>query len=134
MKEGLSLKDIDALLKFLPFFRDKGNIFYTIDKTDLLYPHRYAANVHKFFEVLYKNKIIYNFDWGSWQEEAINYYNNPELLKKADITTLRKLLTLHVRKDRFCDGHFGQIIKSGHLPKILERLEDIRKTMAEKRS
>ena len=33
----------------------------------------------------------------------------------ADIETIRKLLTTHVRKDRFCEGHLGLMHSNGHL-------------------
>jgi len=57
----------------------------------------------------------------------VKYFNNPDLLNDVGIETLQKLFTLHQRKERFCSGHFAEVIKSGHLVKMLERLKEIRK-------
>ncbi|MBN2073615.1 MAG: hypothetical protein JW770_06700 [Actinobacteria bacterium] len=127
MSDSLEIEDIDAMLEFLPYFKDKSNVFYTIDKKDLFYPYRYSEEVNKFLEVVYTRNIVYFFDWGSFQDKAMEYYENPKLLGQVDFDTLRKLLTLHIRKDRFCDGHFGHMIKSGQIVGILERLEELRK-------
>jgi hypothetical protein len=40
--------------------------------------------------------------------------------------TLRKLLTTHVRADRFVEGHLAGVLESGHMLAILRRLKDIR--------
>jgi len=37
------------------------------------------------------------------------------MLERADLETIRKLLTLHVRKERFCEGHLLGMFESGHL-------------------
>jgi hypothetical protein len=33
---------------------------------------------------------------------------------------------MHVRKDRFCEGHFGAVLESGHIAAILRRVAGIR--------
>jgi len=50
-------------------------------------------------------------------------------LKNADIKIIRKLLTLHIRKERFYEGHLIDIIDSGHMVIILNRLVQIRENM-----
>jgi hypothetical protein len=47
----------------------------------------------------------------------------------ADLLTLRKLLTLHVRGDRFVEGHLASVLESGHVTDILERMQQIRDAM-----
>ncbi|MBN1128044.1 MAG: hypothetical protein JXA71_03610 [Chitinispirillaceae bacterium] len=39
---------------------------------------------------------------------------------------VRKLCTLHVRKDRFCEGHLAGIVEAGHMTEILKRLKELR--------
>ncbi len=78
-----------------------------------------------FIQDFYKSDLPYHYDWGKFQDEAKKYYKNPELLKNADILTIRKLLTLYIRKERFCEGHLLGIIKSGHMVEILNRLYEI---------
>jgi hypothetical protein len=63
--------------------------------------------------------VILVFDWSVWQEEAERLFNNPEALARADEVTLRKLLTLHSLKERFAEGHFTEMFKSGPITAIL---------------
>jgi O-acetyl-ADP-ribose deacetylase len=128
MVEKITSKNIDNILKLLPYFEDKNNQFYEIRKevNTLIFPYIYSVEVMNFMDALRTENIIFPFDWVKWQDEAVRYFDNPELLKSADLLTLRKLLTLHVRKDRFCDGHFAYIIDSGYLLNILKRLEELR--------
>lgn len=74
---------------------------------------------------LYKNAFVVNFDWPSWEPTAHRYLEDAELLKEASIDGLQKLLTTHVRMDRFCEGHFSEMIRRGHIRAILERLAEI---------
>ena len=57
------------------------------------------------------------------------HWFGPEMLEPADLETIRKLLTLHVRKERFCEGHLLGMFESGHLTKLLRRLHAIRRDM-----
>ena len=119
-------KNLENILKFLLYFESTDNEFFKIDLKYLMYPYVYSKEVDDFVEVLYKENIIIIFDWPSWQNEAEKYYNDPEFLKTTDIGTLRKLLTLHVRKERFCSGHLASMIASGHIVNILKQLKTIR--------
>jgi len=56
----------------------------------------------------------------------LKYIDNPELLESVDLLILRKLLTLHVKKERFCSGHLASVIDTGHLVKIFERLKELK--------
>jgi O-acetyl-ADP-ribose deacetylase len=69
------------------------------------------------------------FDYPRWQNEALKYIENPKLLESSDLMILRKLLTLHIRKERFCSGYLAVAINTGHLVKILERLEELKTDM-----
>jgi len=69
--------------------------------------------------------LIYPFDWKDWQEEAARICNDPELMEKADLITLRKLLSLHVRMDRFCEGHFAAMCEAGVILLIMKRLKSL---------
>ncbi len=71
---------------------------------------------------LYDAHIIYSFDWPKWQKEAEKLYNDPAALRAATLSDLRKLLTVHARKDRFCDGHFAAAFDSGHLVAVLREV------------
>jgi len=125
-KNKITEENINKILGFIPYFESKDSVFYTVDTSDLLNPHIYSRKVLDFEKALYEENIIYIFDWVSWQPEAEKYFRDTELLKDADLDTLRKLLTLHARKERFCSGHLAQMIESGHVLNILRRLKDIK--------
>jgi len=127
---GVSTEDMDAVLKFLPQFEkprfsfgrwEGGGNASEEAMSEPLFVLSKAA--HRFYE----HNWIKVFDWPKWQKQAIRYYKMPSRLKKAGIGTLSKLLTLHVRKERFCEGHLVAVHKSGHLVAILRRLQAIRK-------
>ena len=74
-------------------------------------------------EVLYALGFVTEFDWGAWEVDAERYSMSPELVSHADLNTCVQLLTTHVRKDRFCEGHLVDMISSGHVANILQRLK-----------
>lgn len=91
---------------------------------------RIEANVeqrilHELRRALYDANLIQSFDWSAWQEVAEGYFETPERLATADLGVIVRLLTLHARKDRFCDGHLGSMCDCGHLQAILRRLRDL---------
>ena len=81
----------------------------------------------RFISALHDNGWVVPFDWVSWQGEAQRYVSSPEMLESADVDVIRKLLTMHIRKERFCDGHLLAVFRSGHLNAILRRLKALRK-------
>ena len=88
--------------------------------------------------VLDEDGWIVDFDWPAWESKGAYYYRHPERLSCADVSTLRRLLTLHALKDRSCEGHFAGMIQGGHILEILRRvavlaLEDVGRTPASQR-
>ena len=137
MKDIISMKNIDILLKYLPIF--ESDKFNSIDekllkKGNLPFTLCYSKEVNDFVKDFYKSNLLYNFKWSEWQNEALKYFEKPELLKNVDIEIIRKLLTLHIRKERFCEGHLIDIIDSKHIVEILKRLKQIREDMSSNKS
>lgn len=87
--------------------------------------YAYRDEVDRFVETLYSARVVYDFDWPAWQRQAERYVTVPSALQTARLTTLRRLLTLHARKDHFCEGHFAEMLESGHITAILKRVERI---------
>ena len=127
----ISIQQIDAILEYLPIF----------EKTDFQpgqwveregqFPHfAFSPDVDEFVVALYRQHIIIPFDWSSWGEEAKRYQLDPDALAASDLLTLRKLLTAHVRADRFVEGHLAGQFKNGHVTAILRHLKHIRDTLA----
>jgi len=137
MKDIISMKNLDTLLKYLPIF--ESDKFDSTDEkllkeNNLPFMLCYSKEVNDFVEDFYKSNLFYNFKWSEWQNEALKYFEKPELLKNVDIEIIRKLLTLHIRKERFCEGHLIDIIDSKHIVEILKRLKQIREDMSSNKS
>ena len=83
--------------------------------------------VMEFIQVLDDNDwVTPQFDWGEWQESATRYIESREMVESADAVTIQKLLTTHVRADRFCEGHLASMFENGHIVVVLRRLKVIR--------
>jgi hypothetical protein len=122
--------DLDAVLAFLPTFTQPGYAFGEWRRPEGRFPY-YEQNrdVGDFVSTLYDRQVVFSFDWPSWQDEAERLFNEPGALAAADLLTLRKLLTTHVRKERFSEGHLAHMLESGHITAILRRLQEIRDEM-----
>lgn len=125
---------LDAVLAYLPKLetRSAGQWQGGERRNDGSYTmpwFEYDAETLAFIRACGQNGIIEVFDWPEWQPEAIRLYEDPALLAIADLTTLRRLLTLHIRKDRFSEGHLATMIEEGHILAILRRLAEIRRDM-----
>ena len=130
-----SNRSIDALLGFISIFEDKNKKFYEVEFRDKetgyfnLCPYAYSEEINQFIEATYKYGFILNdFDWGGWRDESQKFLADAELLKSADIKTLKKLLTTHIRADRFVDGHLAAKLDNGHILAILKRLKQIKES------
>lgn len=131
LNRKLTAEGIKKILEFLPKFQDakfkpgKWHSSKQIDENTLTFPYyEYSTSVSKFLQTLYAEGFIYPFDWGSW-DYGVKLSRNPELVQKANLLTLRKLMTAHVRQDRFCEGHLASVFKNGLVVCLLERLKEI---------
>jgi hypothetical protein len=123
-------QQLDAVLEFLPIFEKPGYVFGEWHSAEGQFPHySMSREVVDFVQALYDQQVIFSFDWPSWQEEAKRYVSDPEALGTADVLTLRKLLTTHIRKDRFVEGHLAGMLERGHITAVLRRLKEIREQM-----
>lgn len=85
-----------------------------------------------FIRALSGNGFIQPFDWMNWREGE-QLVDNPALLRRANLQILRKLLTAHVRADRFTEGHLAGTFESGHMTLILKRMAEIHSSRASER-
>lgn len=127
----LTSEGIKKILEFLPKFKSgkfkpgKWHPSEQIDGNTSTFPnYEYSGLVCKFLNTLYEEGFIYPFDWGSWNY-GVKLSRNPELIQKANLLTLRKLMTAHVRQDRFCEGHLVSIFGNGLIVCLLERLQQL---------
>ena len=131
MLEELTTEQIDAILPFLELFEQPDFVAGTHEAdAGTGYPYfKKSESVTKFVQALYENDwVTPKFDWTTWKDSEV-YINSPKNIQTADTITIVKLLTTHVRGDRFCEGHLAAMFKSGHILAILRRLREIRREM-----
>lgn len=123
----INKNQIDAVLKYLYYFEQPNYQFGNMVTEKGHIPYcSLSSEVCEFIKVLYDQKIIFSFDWVQWKQDASHYENNPSVLEKANLLTIRKLLTTHVQADRFVEGHLLSVMENGHITAILRRLKQIR--------
>ena len=132
------LKNIEPLIEYLKNYVFLGSSLIRQINFLISYIEKFEKEeiteeiMANFSKDFHRTKLVYKFPWSKWQDEAKKYYKHPQLLSTADLTTIRKLLTLHIRKNRFVDWHLKAIIKSGNMIQILNRLKQIRDELAKK--
>ena len=129
--------DVDEVLQYLSYFANPNNKFYEIDESPLnmpnilnIEPYIYSEKVSEFITTLYRCNFIQEFDWSSWHDECEKYQKEPHLMSDINLEIIIKLLTTHMRADRFITGHLVSVIDNGHLLKILERLAEIKRELS----
>jgi O-acetyl-ADP-ribose deacetylase (regulator of RNase III) len=128
----VSIEGIDKAIAFLPTLKKKhAKLFDVHPHQSRLDPCTYSNEVAGFIQTLYdEGFILSTFDWGMWLDTANEFVNHSELIEVADLLTLQKLLTTHIRAERFNSGHVAQLIENGHISKVLQRLAALRESMA----
>jgi hypothetical protein len=116
--------DWKAAVAFLPAFDAPGYTFGRWRQPEGQFGYyEYNREILLFIETLNAASVVFDFAWGPWQPQALRYWEEPARLDRARLLTLRKLLTLHLRKDRFVEGHLAQMLESGHITAILRRAD-----------
>lgn len=129
----ITLEQLDAVLRFLPVFEQPGYSYG--EWVGLSDAHRRpyydsSPEVLAFLQALTREGIVAPFDWMAWSQEADRLYRDPAALATADLDTLRRLLTSHVRADRYGEGLLADMLEEGHITAILRRLAELRAEMA----
>ncbi len=121
---------LNRVLSYLPVFeRQPSELYQVYVEVATLDPYVYATEVDQFIQTLYQERFVIQFDWTAWQKESEEFIDYPERLQIAQMETIQKLLTTHVRAERFCSGHLAHTIQTGHILAILNRLAEIRSDM-----
>lgn len=83
---------------------------------------RYADPLYTLLDEMRIRDFIYDFDWINWGKEADKLIDQAELLEKADLATLQRLMTAHSRNESLRDGHLAEMIDNGHLRLLFQRI------------
>jgi hypothetical protein len=135
----ITLEQMDELLSFLPVFDSPGPEteprWSRLDQkpTDgvfvMPYP-KYPPVVHEFF-------VLAAQEW--WNDPsyassgASDQVGNDSAIAAASLSQIRSMLTFCTRGERFCDGHWAEMVKTGRIGAILRRLEHLRREAADAR-
>lgn len=121
---------MDAVLAFLPELSSERFRFAEENAGPGAIPQTMPSKrATEFIAALSANGFILDFDWSSFAEQAKRIVADEGLLRRADLETICKILTTHVRADRFCDGVLAELHERGYLARILNRLVMIRTEM-----
>ena len=125
-----SAGDIQALLEFLPKLYGEGAplpvvrwFTETKDGALTLPCPQYNETVKSFIDL-----IVNQGCWmvgGYIPEEAKKLLMDEEAVRVATLPEIRRMFTLFVRGERFCDGWWSSMIEDGHVRRLLERLAEI---------
>lgn len=89
----------------------------------------YAPEAERLIRAVYDHHlIVFEFDWTSWHDDAQRFLD-PAVVLTATLDDVRRLLTLHVRQDRFVEGHFAEMISRGHIAMLLRRLGELARSL-----
>jgi hypothetical protein len=67
--------------------------------------------------------FIAPFDWNAEFGERLDALADDNVLHNADLETLRKIFTAHVRLNRFRQGYLDEMVKQGKWNAMLARLQ-----------
>jgi hypothetical protein len=71
---------------------------------------------------LYDEGVIASFDWSEWMSaRGTRLYESEAELRSASLEDCRRLLTAHVRADRFAEGHLLGELRAGHVQAVLRQ-------------
>jgi hypothetical protein len=125
---------VDELLRFLPLFEQAGRAFVeswsgderTSDGAATAPFAVYASDVEEFFSLAGQPCWC---DREYVPAEAATMLEDDNLVQIATIDQLRTMLTYCVRGERFCDGHWESVLRSGRVVSLLRRLKVLRRKM-----
>lgn len=74
-----------------------------------------SEDVARWQAALYEHHIVQAFDWmePEWTFQLRRYSRDPDLLDRATLLTVRKVLTTLVRAERFCEGSLAESFERG---------------------
>ena len=129
----VSREDLEPVLSFLPRLEaliperiwSKELRISVYADTVSIERGEYNPIILQFQRALYDHGCIRDYDWMKWQPTAWRIFKNPDLLRRAQMKTCIKLLTLHIRRERFVDGHLAWTLNAGHITAILRRMGEL---------
>lgn len=95
--------------------RDGGNQMPWVEKKEI---------VTRFFNLVYELGIVTAFAWPKWKKGFTILETEGYDFTQLDKITLCKLITVHVRGDKFSEGNLVRAFESGQMQNILRALKE----------
>jgi len=135
--EPVTAAQADAVLRWLPVLEREGfsaGEWKGVERrADVSYTapwFAYSDEVDRFHRDLARYGFIRPFDWPAWcREVGADVLTSKEFVREADLETVWKLFTAHIRADRFNEGHLANAFVNGHIVALLRRLKELREAM-----
>jgi hypothetical protein len=131
--EPITEERMDELLRFLPLFDVPGRDFFgqwaggeeTADGAITMPYPVYPDDVVEFYRLA--GQPCWS-DYGYEPRAAARMLADEAFIRRATLDEIKTMLTYCVRGERFGDGHWGAMLKSGKVIALLKRLRVLRKT------
>lgn len=123
-----NITDFEELLNYLPLlyasdFKPIRHWHGLKENDHLFLPHaEYEDVVIKFFETLARECWV---DYGYSAKNVDKIIQDPQRVARATLEEIKAMLTWCMRGERFCDGHWGDVIEKGFIRNILLRLREL---------
>lgn len=124
--------DIEAVLRREPVLQRPAVELFTWqpswrrdDGVVMLPTVEYSPEFLGFLRALGGHGFLVPFDWPAWADDGMAIQTDPSRLAEADLATIVRLFTMHVRADRFSEGHLATAIERGWLLALLRRLRTL---------
>lgn len=125
----LASEEIKKILNYKEVFESKAikTAFAAVQEPDEFFA---IENVEAFLTQLDVSGFNLIFDYPAWlNEQTGDILTDVNFLKKADMQTLRKVMTAHVRTERFASGHLKEQFENGYMASFFVRLEELYQQM-----
>ncbi len=119
----VSKDSVDRLLALLPEFEQ--GVFASAD-AHYRQTGQYLPQVFRLCERISESGLALSFDWVSWKKDEAPGVLTEEGIVKADLLTLRRILSYCVEQDRFFGGFLPMVCSNGLILAVLRRLKEVR--------
>ncbi len=124
---ALTLDGLDRLLAMRPRLGPERQ--YSMDYRKLTLENGktieqppYDADVDAFMHACYDEHLLFPFDWPTWIGGPGRQFTTPESLVSASFEDCRRILTVILRQDRFCENSLIGAAQRGFIAALLDRL------------
>jgi hypothetical protein len=118
--QEISDNSIQQILAFRPRFVVHAGAAAANNAVALQEVHRLLAD---FISTLDSHGFTQQFDWQAFVESLNDDIDSTQLLNTADADTIRKIITAHIRMNRFVRGHLESLVLRGYFNSFFNRLE-----------